>query len=173
MSLLANVSESLRIFHFSGLDESVVLIVLGTSRLLRLHLDLTSRLTILLQVKILFATDLQMTPLSSALDSFGKRVNSHPRMRSLLRDWDREIAVQADGSESTYVLTLKGSQVTSVREVESCEAPVKLRGTEETLVAVFDGSLSPAGELLEGRLAVDACDADQVKLDAIALVLWD
>lgn len=94
-------------------------------------------------------------------------------MASLLKDWDRTIQISSVDSDEAFTVKILNAKVVDIAKGNQAETNITLRGTEEILVDVFNGILSPAFEFLEGRIDVDADDKDQVKLDALALVLWD
>jgi hypothetical protein len=112
--------------------------------------------------------------LTRALWLFQAKVNEHPRLRTLLKEWDRDIAIECDDVELTQWLRVRGSLVRDV----SGTAPdggvtITMRASHAVLVDVFEGRRSPAQLFLDGDLQVFASDKDQVKLDAISLLLWD
>jgi len=112
--------------------------------------------------------------LSQALSHFRDLVNAHPRMKTLLKGWDRFAVVATEDAGETFTVEFKDCQIVSVQAGVTVEnAAIKLKGTERTLTDIFLGDLNPASEFLDGRLQVTASDKDQVKLDAITLLLWD
>jgi SCP-2 sterol transfer family len=115
-----------------------------------------------------------MATLEQSLDRFRTLVNSHPRMKTLLKGWDRITVVHAGDSGKEYTMHFKDSQLVSLTAgADLASASIVLRASEKVLVDIFSGSLNPAAEFLDGRLQLTASDSDQVKLDAISLVLWD
>jgi pyrroloquinoline-quinone synthase len=112
--------------------------------------------------------------LETALQRFRDLVNTHPRMKTLLKDWNRWAIVAADDSSAAFSVEFRDCQIVSIQTgITAPDAPIKLKATERTLTDIFRGELNPASELLDGRLQVTASDRDQVKLDAISIVLWD
>jgi putative sterol carrier protein len=114
------------------------------------------------------------TELHASLTDFACRVNEHPRLRSLLKGWDRVAGVTASDTGAEYTLVFAGSQLVAVETSAPRNEPdIVMRASEQVLERVFSGKSNPATLFLEGSLQVFATDRDQVKLDAIALVLWD
>lgn len=112
--------------------------------------------------------------LAEALDKFRELVNGHPRMTTLLRGWDRVTVVEAEDTGAQFTIDFRDCQIVSVTSGKYQEkANIYLKASERILADVFVGALNPASEFLDGRLRVDASSKDQVKLDAITLVLWD
>jgi hypothetical protein len=113
-----------------------------------------------------------MSTLDESLQVFCQRVNSHPRMRSLLATWDRDIDVSPTDSDDLYRMRCRESLL-SVVAIEDREPEIVMRAPKSMLTSVFSGDSNPAMLFLYGDLQVFATDRDQVKLDAIALILWD
>ncbi len=72
-----------------------------------------------------------------------------------------------------YKIVTSSCTVCGACEFECPTAAIKMKGSQRTLTDIFRGDLNPASEFLDGRLQVTASDKDQVKLDAITLLLWD
>ncbi len=118
-----------------------------------------------------------MTDLIETLVLFKDKANSHPRIASLIKGWEPTIVVEATDSGTKRYLPVRGCRIESVDTNDTGDgAPaghvVHLRAAEAVLAAVFDGRSNPADAFLEGDLEIFASDKDQVKLDAISLVLW-
>jgi hypothetical protein len=115
-----------------------------------------------------------MTDLIETLAQFKDKANEHPRIASLIKGWEPTIVVEAIDSGTKRYLPVRGGRIASVDADDAAPAGhvVHLRAAEAVLAAVFDGSSNPADAFLEGDLEIFASDKDQVKLDAISLVLW-
>ncbi|HET9622749.1 MAG TPA: SCP2 sterol-binding domain-containing protein [Kofleriaceae bacterium] len=112
--------------------------------------------------------------LEHALCRFRDLVNAHPRMKTLLKGWDRAAVVATEDADETFTVEFKDCQIVRVAAgIQVDNAAIKLKATQRTLTDIFLGDLNPASEFLDGRLQVIASDKDQVKLDAITLLLWD
>jgi SCP-2 sterol transfer family len=116
------------------------------------------------------------TELQGCLADFRQRVNTTARIRMLLKGWDRTISVDSTDSDEGYMLVFTNTEVVDITPKSSREeldADIYLRARTAILVEIFSGVENPAVMFLDGRLSVVANDKDQIKLDAIALVLWD
>ena len=113
--------------------------------------------------------------LSSSLLCFQRLVNGHTRLRSLLRGWDRGVLVESTDTSECYRLTFVDTKLVEIEANAGTEvdADITVRGEQRLLNDVFTGIRNPATLFLEGAIQVFANDKDQVKLDAIALVIWD
>lgn len=114
------------------------------------------------------------SPLLPVLERFRDRVNAHARLPLLLRGWSRSIVVEALDTGDTATLIVRDTKITEVlgESREDPEHPITVQGDLEMLCGIFDGTANPAQAVLDGGLAVYGADTDQVKLDAITLIVW-
>lgn len=115
------------------------------------------------------------SPVEVSLTRFRDLVNGHPRMKTLLKGWDRTAVVQVEDTGHVFTVEFRGCQIVDLQagNLARTDEAIILKASERILVDIFTGVLNPASEFLDGRLQVFASDRDQVKLDAISLVLWD
>jgi hypothetical protein len=112
--------------------------------------------------------------LAGCLAEFSNRVNNSERIKSLLKDWNRTLSIEAeDAPGEAYVVVFRDCSVVSVSRGSDESASIVMRAPAHLLGEVFSGRTNPAMAFLEGHLQVFADDRDQVKLDAISLLLWD
>ena len=111
--------------------------------------------------------------LRSTLDAFRDSVNAHPQLRRLLKGWEPVIVLRARDTGGAYSLVVQETRIESIREdAHGGDHTVTLQADEATLTRIFAGQMNPARAYLDGVLEVFATDRDQVKLDAISLILW-
>jgi hypothetical protein len=110
--------------------------------------------------------------LEQCLHDFSVRANAHARVRTLLKDWNRTIVIEPAGTQA-MTLSVANQEISAptAGASEDGEA-ILLRADEDVLRHIFTGRLNPARAHLDGQLQVFADDRDQVKLDAISLILW-
>ncbi len=114
-----------------------------------------------------------MNNLQHNLHKFIGDVNDMPRMRSLLKGWEPQVVIQASDSEEQYSFNVNDSYLSELG-TSNDEYPhtIILRARQDILNKVFCGELNPARAHLDGELDVFGSDKDEVKLDAISLILW-
>lgn len=111
--------------------------------------------------------------LFSSLETFARRVNAHERLPKLLKTWNPTIVVEARDLEQSYSLLVRDQRVAEVvRGAHDDSHLITVQGDGKLLESVFDGSQNPTQAVLDGELVVYGSEIDQVKLDAITLVLW-
>lgn len=112
--------------------------------------------------------------LHSALLHFQSLVNANSRVQQLLESWERLVSVEGEDSDERYSVLFDHGEITTVRPPTPADEPdITLRAQSALLCEVFTGAKNPATEFLDGTLQVLASDRDQVKLDAISLLIWD
>lgn len=90
-----------------------------------------------------------------------------------MRGWEPVIMIEVLNTGWKQYLPVRDCRITGIRSnFEDATHVVQLRSSEETLIAIFDGRFNPAEAFLNGELEIFATDNDQVKLDAISLLLW-
>jgi hypothetical protein len=110
----------------------------------------------------------------ACLESFRTLVNGHARVRKLIKGWEPVVFVEPTDLDERYYLHVRSSEITQI--TASCDSEpehlVHVRGPTRELTAVFSGRKSAARAVLDADLEVFAIDRDQVKLDAISMILW-
>jgi|SRR5262245_37987696 len=112
-------------------------------------------------------------PLAECLSEFVHSVNTHPSVAKLLKGWEPLLAIEATDDGERFHLRVRNCRVADAGTGDPDAAhAILIRGENAVLAEVFSGALNPAQAYLEGRLEVFGSDRDQIKLDAISLVLW-
>jgi hypothetical protein len=113
------------------------------------------------------------TNLHDCLHAFANSVNTDERLTGLLKGWEPLLAIEATDSGARFAFQISRGQMVPI-DASSAETgnPVLIRSNSRTLTRVFGGELNPAQAYLQGALEVVGSDRDQIKLDAISLVLW-
>jgi hypothetical protein len=111
------------------------------------------------------------------LRNFQHLFNDNPRVRKLVKNWERIILLNATDTGSKYSLVVQANEMTEVREAvqteeDQCESLVHLQAEESVLKQIFSGKYNPATALLDGALAVFSEERDKVKLEALAMIIW-
>jgi hypothetical protein len=114
-----------------------------------------------------------MSTLLESLENFKERVKENDNVHKLVQNWDRNIVVEAMDTESIYTLLIRNSTIETIIEDENeDESVIRLEADEDVLSTIFTGKLNPAEAVLNGELVVFGDPADQIKLDAITLLIW-
>jgi hypothetical protein len=117
----------------------------------------------------------QFTDLKECLDDFQQRFNTNERVRKLVKNWDRQVMVEATDTGAIYTMYVEDAQMRRIEEGRSegdDEYLVHLQASNETLMEIFSGNYNPSTALLDGMLSVFSNERDKVKLEACAMVIW-
>jgi hypothetical protein len=117
----------------------------------------------------------QFTDLKECLDDFQQRFNTNERVRKLVKNWDRQVMVEATDTGAVYTMYVEDAEMRRIEEGRSegdDEYLVHLQASNETLMEIFSGNYNPSTALLDGMLSVFSNERDKVKLEACAMVIW-
>ena len=117
----------------------------------------------------------QFTDLKECLEDFQQRFNTNGRVRKLVKNWDRQVMVEATDTGAIYTMYVEDAEMRRIAEGRSegdDEYLVHLQATNETLMEIFSGNYNPSTALLDGMLSVFSNERDKVKLEACAMVIW-
>ncbi len=117
----------------------------------------------------------QFTDLKECLEDFQQRFNTNGRVRKLVKNWDRQVLVEATDTGAFYTMHIEGAELRRIDEGRAegdDEYLVHLQASNETLMEIFSGNYNPSTALLDGMLSVFSNERDKVKLEACAMVIW-
>ena len=117
----------------------------------------------------------QFTDLRECLEDFQQRFNTNGRVRKLVKNWDRQVLVEATDTGAVYTMYVEDAEMRRIEEGRSegdDEYLVHLQASNETLMEIFSGNYNPSTALLDGMLSVFSNERDKVKLEACAMVIW-
>ncbi len=111
--------------------------------------------------------------LQSHLKSFSEKVNNTKQLRILLKKWSPEIVVKSDNSDELYSIEVFESIIKDIHtEEQNNDHVIRLEADSEILEEIFSGQRNPARASIDGLLKIYGANKDEVKLDAISLILW-
>ena len=118
----------------------------------------------------------QFTDLKECLEDFQQRFNTNGRVRKLVKNWDRQVMVEATDTGAIYTMWIEDAELRRIDEGRpdggDDEYLVHLQASNETLMEIFSGNYNPSTALLDGMLSVFSNERDKVKLEACAMVIW-
>ena len=114
-----------------------------------------------------------MQTLPEALQDFQIKFNSNAQLKKLLLNWNPNIILNSIDSGNQYTLWVREQLLANILEKEEpSDHQIFIEAENETLVKVFSGTLNPSEAVLDGDMVVFGDDKDQIKLDAITLIIW-
>ena len=113
-----------------------------------------------------------MNTIEENLNDFISKVNSTPRLGSLLKNWQRIFNIDIHGDQEYHILFNENNAKMISSPSDYTFPALSLKADKEKANEVFSGQITPMEAYLDGELEVEATDEDQTKLDAISLVIW-
>jgi putative sterol carrier protein len=112
--------------------------------------------------------------LKADLDSFRAEANACAQLAPILKGWNPVFHLESRDDGAVFSLTVRDGKVQELTEGRlQAERPISLVADTATLRKLFTGGLNPVEAHSNGDLEVYGDVKDQVKLDAVVLVLWD
>jgi hypothetical protein len=112
--------------------------------------------------------------LLQALEDYRQKVNSSERVSRMIANWEPHLLLTPSDREIGYYVKFDRAAIGPVTtgKPDADGHLVEIEGQYEELLSIFTGKTNPAQSFLNGNISVYADEKDQVKLDAISLVLW-
>jgi len=110
--------------------------------------------------------------LKAILSDFCDRSNDNIKAKRLVSGWDRLIEIQVDDTGNSFFLETCNGVANIMTDPKSGHVNIIVEGSQNVIAGVFSGSKNPSSEVLDGNLALFGSDMDQIKLDALSLILW-
>jgi hypothetical protein len=113
--------------------------------------------------------------LATLFEEFSERLNGSVRLRPILARWTPVFHIESRDTDETFKIHIEDGLVRRIVRLatEPEDDGLLLRADKSVLQQVFSGQLSPLAAYTDGLLEVYGPQKDQIKLDAIALVLWE
>lgn len=114
-----------------------------------------------------------MSTLRNTLDSFKDLVNNNEKVKLLFKNWNPNIVIEESLENQKFTMVIKDQGIQNVLEgAMPSDHQISIEAEEDVLIEVFSGESNPAEVVLDGQMAVYGSDSDQIKLDAISLIIW-
>ncbi len=118
---------------------------------------------------------MEKAPLATLFEEFSQRLNGSARLRPILMRWKPIFHIESRDTAEIFQIHIEDGLVQRIVRLatEPEDDGLLLRADQSVLQQVFSGQLSPLAAYTDGLLEVYGPQKDQIKLDAIALVLWE
>ena len=116
----------------------------------------------------------QSADLFDAIKRYRTLVNETQSLRKLLKGWEPALHIKCNDASDEFHARFGESYLSEIERGHPTDQNhvVQLEAKHDQLLAIFTGKANPAKAFVNGNLAVFASGQDQVKLDAISLILW-
>ncbi len=109
--------------------------------------------------------------ITESLKAFVEGYSKNQRLKIMNRDWDRNVLVLADDTESVHTLVLKDGEL-SFSEGKTAEPDLTVISGSDTLADMFFGDITPTEPYMNGTLRIIGSEDDILRLDFISLLIW-
>src|SRR5690606_2029316 len=114
-----------------------------------------------------------MDDLDKVINEFVTNVNSNNMVKRLIEGWQPNIVIESDNTAHAYTLLVRKNEVVDILHChQDGSHVVHIQADHEVLAEVFSGRRNAANAFLDSDLNIFSSEKDQVKLDAIALLVW-
>jgi hypothetical protein len=114
-----------------------------------------------------------MSNLQNAIEAFAQRVNANPHVLKLTEALQTQLHVEVLEAGECFRLPVVEGAITGVERVPAPQhETLLLRGRAAVLEAIFEGRMHPLAAFNQGELEVYGPQPDQIRLDAISLLIW-
>ncbi len=114
-----------------------------------------------------------MSILYNSLEHFREEFNSNNHVGKLLKDWTPNIIISSSDTDEKFTIKVNADKKINVNKgEENSQHQILVEAEEETLTDVFTGISNPSEVVLDGMMQVFGSDNDQIRLDAITLIMW-
>ena len=110
--------------------------------------------------------------IGEALADYRERCNGNARLRKMLKSWSRVCEFRSLDSDTVFTVIIDSGEITDVREGPHGAPDVSISATSEDLADMFWGDLNPAAKYLTGEIKVVGSQADVLRVDAMAALIW-
>lgn len=112
--------------------------------------------------------------LNQSLINFQQRANANLRVQRIATGWSQKLFVECCDTDQRYCIEIRDGRLSDVdpSPVASNDGCLLIRGEEDLLTKIFNGARHPLTAYNDGEIEVYGEQRDQVKLDAISLVMW-
>lgn len=111
------------------------------------------------------------------LENFQSSVNTNAQIQRIVKGWNTDVLLQEIDSSICYRLLINDGKIhqivhgaTAVDDKDDCA--MRIVGEAAIMRGLFEGKVNGIRANNEGLIAIYGPMGDQVKLDAIALILW-
>lgn len=109
------------------------------------------------------------------LEQFKTDVNTNAQIQRIVKSWNTGIFLEEKDTAIYYRLTVKDGRIDEVTQAsinDVDDSKIKIVGIREILKGLFQGKVNGIRANNDGLIEIYGSMSDQVKLDAIALILW-
>ena len=109
------------------------------------------------------------------LEQFRADVNSNAQIQRIVKGWSTDVALESRDAGLCWRLCINEGKIDSIAPgngTSFSDCPMRIIGDSAIMRALFEGKINGIRANNDGLIEIYGPMSDQVKLDAIALILW-
>ncbi|MGZ8969356.1 MAG: hypothetical protein ACXW2W_09165 [Telluria sp.] len=109
------------------------------------------------------------------LERFRTDVNTNAQIQRIVKGWNTDVALESRDVGHTWRLCINEGligQIAPGNDASFDDCPMRIVGDSAVMRGLFEGRINGIRANNDGLIEIYGPMSDQVKLDAIALILW-
>lgn len=109
------------------------------------------------------------------LERFRNDVNMNAQIQRIVKGWDTDVALHTRDDGHAWRLCINQGKVGDIEPGDGAafdDCPMRIVGDSIVMRGLFEGRVNGIRATNDGLIEIYGPMSDQVKLDAIALILW-
>lgn len=109
------------------------------------------------------------------LERFRNDVNTNAQIQRIVKGWNTDVALQTHDADHAWRLCINQGKIEQIDAGNGAAfdcCPMRIVGDGIVMRGLFEGKINGIRANNDGLIEIYGPMADQVKLDAIALILW-
>ncbi len=100
------------------------------------------------------------------------RSNANPRLRAMVRGWDRVIHFTTTDTDEGFTMRVEAQQLLELAIGLEGQPDVVVTGSSEDFCDMFWGDLNPSEKYMSGEITLAGSQQDVMRIDAISMVAF-
>jgi len=110
--------------------------------------------------------------LAEAYAQWRRRSNDNPRLRKMVRGWDRVIHFTTTDSADAFTMEVRDQLLSELAVGHVGRPDVIVTGSSEDFCDMFWGDLNPSEKYMSGEITLAGSQQDVMRIDAISMVAF-
>lgn len=110
--------------------------------------------------------------IAEAYADWREHCNANPRLRRMLRGWDRVVHLSASDTGDAFTVTVTDTMIGELVDGAQGPADLVVTATSEDFADLFWGDLNPSEKYMSGEIVLRGAPDDVMRLDAMSMVAF-
>lgn len=110
--------------------------------------------------------------LAEAYADWRERSNANPRLRKMVRGWDRVVHFTTTDTAEGYTMEVRRQELSELVDGHVGQPDVIVTGSSEDFCDMFWGDLNPSEKYMSGEITLAGSQQDVMRIDALSMVAF-